>query len=212
MLTRKATLAVAGLVAFAAPAAAQDPSVPIELSFGFGGGRNISTDCTVDEPEFTVTFSNCPPFSWSVGGEFAVHATEWFAPFLGASWGTFGWETVGHFHDQWESVDIPMRFDGTSVSVRGGTRFYFQPRASRARAFASVAAGFYRGRFTAAALDFPTIKDSAAHVGFGWSPGGGVEVAITPSLLIRFAANVDAGFGDDRAAVSGSTAFVFRFD
>ena len=204
-------IALISLLAVAAPTAAQEEGIPLDVALGFGFGKPLNADCTTVDEGFTVELATCSPVEWSIGGEFAAHVTDHIAPFIQTSWITSSLDTTAHVYDPFfGSFSLPVDGDASGVTVAAGTRVYFQPLSSRTRGYVSVATGFTRGTATVSTLGF---DESSTETAFILSPSSGVEVSFAPSFLMRFSFGLGVGWvgGEASTGVGGSTAFVFRF-
>ena len=204
-------IALISLLGFAAPAAAQEEGVPLDVALGFGFSKPLNADCTSVDQRVTVELANCWPVEWSIGGEFAAHVTDHIAPFIQTSWSTSSLDTTAHVHDRFfGSFSLPVDWDASGVTVAGGARVYFQPLSSRTRGYVSVATGFTRGTATFSMLGF---DESSTETAFVLSPSSGVEVGFSQNFLMRFSFGLGVGWvgGEANTGVGGSTAFVLRF-
>ena len=103
MLSRLALAAVLALAPVSS-AIAQEPEpapAPVAVSVGFRLGKSVGGDCSVSEGGIRISLASCSPFEGSVGGSFAVHATDHLPPFFSVGVGFTVLNTVALVSGPW---------------------------------------------------------------------------------------------------------------
>ena len=212
MLSRL-TLAAVLALAPVSSAIAQEPEpapAPLEVSVGFGLGKSVGVDCSVSEGGISISLASCSPFEGSVGGSFAVHATDQLAPFFSVGVGFTALNTIALVSGPFiGSTSVPIELRGTGASVGGGVRVYFQPRDERIRGFASIAGGYGRVSSEISVYDFSEDVSAGSPV---IVPEVGVDIGLTETVWIRFAGGPTLAFPEDglSTGVGVGVSFVFR--